>query len=400
MQYEKDSIKESAMADTPVTMTPARWLHQLLGRMVEQQASDLLISVGAPPSLKMPEGLAPLGRDPLDERQVTELVTHVLPEGLRDRFAEDKEANFALSLQGLGRFRVSAFQQRNQMAMVIRRIALDIPPLSTLGVPSALAELAKKKRGLVLVVGGTGTGKSTTLAAMIQERNETLGGHIVSVEDPIEYVHPHKRGIVNQREVGIDTESFEVALKNTLRQAPDVILIGEIRTRETMEHALTFAETGHLCLATLHANNANQALERIIHFFPHERHDQVWMDLSLNLHAVVAQQLLPTPDGGRCPAVEIMLRSPRIADLISKGDVSEIKAAMANARDDGMQTFDQALYALCQAGKVSEEVALAHADSANELRMMLKYGVAQDGAEPSLESQVPAGLALRDADDF
>lgn len=400
MQYKKDSIKESVMADTPATMTPARWLHQLLGSMVEQQASDLLISVGAPPSLKMPEGLAPLGREPLDERQVSGLVTHALPEGLRDRFAEDKEANFALSLQGLGRFRVSAFQQRNQMAMVIRRIALDIPPLSTLGVPSALAELAKQKRGLVLVVGGTGTGKSTTLAAMIQERNETLGGHIVSVEDPIEYVHPHKRGIVNQREVGIDTESFEVALKNTLRQAPDVILIGEIRTRETMEHALTFAETGHLCLATLHANNANQALERIIHFFPHERHDQVWMDLSLNLHAVVAQQLLPTPDGGRCPAVEIMLRSPRIADLISKGDVSEIKTAMANARDDGMQTFDQALYALCQAGKVSAEVALAHADSANELRMMLKYGVAEDGAAPSLESQVPAGLALRDADDF
>lgn len=400
MQYEKDSIKESAMADTPVTMTPARWLHQLLGRMVEQQASDLLISAGAPPSLKMPEGLAPLGREPLDERQVSELVTHALPEGLRGRFAEEKEANFALSLKGLGRFRVSAFQQRNQMAMVIRRIALEIPPLSTLGVPPTLAELAKKKRGLVLVVGGTGTGKSTTLAAMIQERNETLGGHIVSVEDPIEYVHPHKRGIVNQREVGIDTESFEVALKNTLRQAPDVILIGEIRTRETMEHALTFAETGHLCLATLHANNANQALERIIHFFPHERHDQIWMDLSLNLHAVVAQQLLPTLDGGRCPAVEIMLRSPHIANLISKGDVSEIKTAMANARDDGMQTFDQALYALCQAGKVSEEVALAHADSANELRMMLKYGVAQGSETPTLESQVPIGLALRDADDF
>lgn len=400
MQYEKDSIKESAMADTPVTMTPSRWLHQLLGSMVEQQASDLLISAGAPPSLKMPEGLAPLGREPLDERQVSELVTHALPEGLRGRFAEEKEANFALSLKGLGRFRVSAFQQSNQMAMVIRRIALEIPPLSTLGVPPTLAELAKKKRGLVLVVGGTGTGKSTTLAAMIQERNETLGGHIVSVEDPIEYVHPHKRGIVNQREVGIDTESFEVALKNTLRQAPDVILIGEIRTRETMEHALTFAETGHLCLATLHANNANQALERIIHFFPHERHDQIWMDLSLNLHAVVAQQLLPTLDGGRCPAVEIMLRSPHIANLISKGDVSEIKTAMANARDDGMQTFDQALYALCQAGKVSEEVALAHADSANELRMMLKYGVAQGSETPTLESQVPIGLALRDADDF
>lgn len=400
MKHVKDNLEESVMTETPATTTPARWLHQLLGSMVEAQASDLLISAGAPPSLKMPEGLSPLGHEPLDESEVSELVTQALPAGLRGRFAEEKEANFALSLKGLGRFRVSAFQQRNQVAMVIRRIALEIPALSTLGVPAALAELAKKKRGLVLVVGGTGTGKSTTLAAMVQERNETLGGHIVSVEDPIEYVHPHKRGIVNQREVGIDTESFEVALKNTLRQAPDVILIGEIRTRETMEHALTFAETGHLCLATLHANNANQALERIIHFFPHERHDQIWMDLSLNLHAVVAQQLLPTLDGGRCPAVEIMLRSPHIANLISKGDVSEIKTAMANARDDGMQTFDQALYALCQAGKVSEEVALAHADSANELRMMLKYGVAQGSETPSLESQVPAGLALRDADDF
>lgn len=400
MKHVKDNLEESVMTETPATTTPARWLHQLLGSMVEAQASDLLISAGAPPSLKMPEGLSPLGHEPLDESEVSELVTQALPAGLRGRFAEEKEANFALSLKGLGRFRVSAFQQRNQVAMVIRRIALEIPALSTLGVPAALAELAKKKRGLVLVVGGTGTGKSATLAAMVQERNETLGGHIVSVEDPIEYVHPHKRGIVNQREVGIDTESFEVALKNTLRQAPDVILIGEIRTRETMEHALTFAETGHLCLATLHANNANQALERIIHFFPHERHDQIWMDLSLNLHAVIAQQLLPTPDGGRCPAVEVMLRSPRIADLISKGDVSAIKAAMAHARDDGMQTFDQALYALCQAGKVSEEVALAHADSANELRMMLKYGVARGSETPSLESQVPAGLALRDADDF
>ncbi|WP_017431290.1 PilT/PilU family type 4a pilus ATPase [Vreelandella jeotgali] len=388
------------MADTPTTMTPVQWLHQLLGIMVEQQASDLLISVGAPPSLKMPGGLTPLGHESLDERQVSDLVSHALPDGLRERFDRVKEANFALSLDDLGRFRVSAFQQRNQMAMVIRRIALEIPPLESLGVPPALSELARQKRGLVLVVGGTGTGKSTTLASMIQERNTTLGGHIVSVEDPIEYVHPHRRGIVNQREVGIDTESFEVALQNTLRQAPDVILIGEIRTRETMEHALTFAETGHLCLATLHANNANQALDRIIHFFPHERHEQVWMDLSLNLSAVIAQQLLPETGGGRCPAIEIMRRSPRIADLISKGKVGELKVAMANARQDGMQTFDQALYALCRAGKISEDSALAHADSANDLRMMLKYGIDEGASQPSLDSQVPEGLALRDGDDF
>ncbi|MGM0521748.1 MAG: PilT/PilU family type 4a pilus ATPase [Pseudomonadota bacterium] len=380
------------------TVTPTQWLHQLLGIMVEQQASDLLISVGAPPSFKMSDGLTPLGKQPLSEHQVKELVTNTVPEGLRQRFQEDREANFALSLGDKGRFRVSAFQQRNQMAMVIRRISLEIPALESLGVPPALGELARAKRGLVLVVGGTGTGKSTTLAAMIQQRNETVGGHIISVEDPIEYIHPHKRAIVNQREVGIDTESFEVALKNTLRQAPDVILIGEIRTRETMEHALTFAETGHLCLATLHANNANQALDRIINFFPHERHEQIWMDLSLNLRAIVAQQLLPNKSGGRCAAIEIMLQSPRIADLISKGEVGEIKAAMTKSRDGGMQTFDQALFDLYQAGDISEEVALAHADSANDLRMMLKYGGAD--ADMSLDEQVPSGLALRDEDDF
>jgi twitching motility protein PilU len=380
------------------TVTPTQWLHQLLSIMVEQQASDLLISVGAPPSFKMADGLTPLGKQPLSEHQVKELVTNTVPEGLRQRFQEDREANFALGLGDKGRFRVSAFQQRNQMAMVVRRIALEIPALESLGVPSALGELARAKRGLVLVVGGTGTGKSTTLAAMIQQRNETVGGHIISVEDPIEYIHPHKRAIVNQREVGIDTESFEVALKNTLRQAPDVILIGEIRTRETMEHALTFAETGHLCLATLHANNANQALDRIINFFPHERHEQIWMDLSLNLRAIVAQQLLPNKKGGRCPAIEIMLQSPRIADLISKGKVGEIKAAMTKSRDGGMQTFDQALFDLYQAGDITEEVALAHADSANDLRMMLKYGGTD--ADMSLDEQVPSGLALRDEDDF
>ncbi|MCH4812995.1 PilT/PilU family type 4a pilus ATPase [Vreelandella neptunia] len=389
--------KEHSVQDAQ--LSPVQWLHQLLDIMVEQNASDLLISVGAPPSLKMPDGLVPLGQQRLTPHQVNELITHTLPEGLRERFASEREANFALSRDGKGRFRVSAFQQRNQMAMVVRSIAIEIPRLEALGVPEQLAELAQAKRGLVLVVGGTGTGKSTTLAAMIQQRNETVGGHIISIEDPIEYLHPHKRAIVNQREVGIDTESFEVALKNTLRQAPDVILIGEIRTRETMEHALTFAETGHLCLATLHANNANQALERIIHFFPHERHEQIWMDLSLNLRAVIAQQLLPTLAGGRRAAIEIMLQSPRIADLIRQGEVAEIKAAMAKSRDAGMQTFDQALHDLHQAGHISREVAMAHADSANDLRMLLNVSDAR-ARNLSLDEQVPSHLSLRDGDDY
>ena len=387
------------MSEPASGMTVTQWLHQLLGIMVEQQASDLLISVGAPPSLKTPKGLMPLGRQPLSSSQVRSLVLNAVPEKQRERFQEEHEANFALSLENAGRFRVSAFQQRNEPAMVVRRIAQTIPTLSALGVPSQLAALANAKRGLVLVVGGTGTGKSTTLAAMIQERNASVGGHIITIEDPIEYLHPHQRGLVNQREVGVDTESFEVALKNTLRQAPDVILIGEVRTRETMEHALTFAETGHLCLATLHANNANQALERILHFFPHERHEQVLMDLSLNLRAVVAQQLLPTQQGGRCAAIEILLSSPRVVDLIRKGRIDELKQAMAGSRDAGMQTFDQALYALYQAGQVSQQVALAHADSANDLRLMIKQGDAVASGKP-LDAQVPPHLALRDGDDY
>ncbi|TDX24618.1 twitching motility protein PilU [Modicisalibacter xianhensis] len=381
-------------------MTPKEWLEQLLDIMVEKQASDMLISTNAPPNLKLNGKLVPLGDKPLSIAQVRELVLTALPDNLRGRFDEVREANFALSLQGKGRFRVSAFFQRSQMAMVIRRIAFDIPRLDALGLPSALGDLASIKRGLVFVVGGTGTGKSTTLASMIQQRNETVGGHIICIEDPIEYIHPHRRAIINQREVGIDTESFEVALKNTLRQAPDVILIGEIRTRETMEHALTFAETGHLCLATLHANNANQALDRIINFFPPERHDQIWLDLSLNLKAVVAQQLLPAVDGqGRHAAIEILLRSPLISDLIRKGDVGEIKNVMARSRDQGMQTFDQALYDLYRAGKVSEDVALVHADSANELRMMIKYG---EGARKSADDAAGAAshLSLRDGDDY
>ncbi|XKE45818.1 PilT/PilU family type 4a pilus ATPase [Halomonas organivorans] len=380
-------------------MTAKEWLYQLLDIMIEKDASDLLISVKAPPTLKMAGKLTPMGEEGLSVEQVNELVGASMPDNYRQRFVDEHEANFALSLEGRGRFRVSAFRQRNQPAMVIRRIAFEIPHLEELSLPPVLGELANIKRGLVFVVGGTGTGKSTTLASMIQQRNETLGGHIISVEDPIEYVHPHRKAIINQREVGIDTDSFEVALKNTLRQAPDVILIGEIRTRETMEHALTFAETGHLCLATLHANNANQALDRIIHFFPHERHDQVWLDLSLNLRAIVAQQLLPTMDGGRCPAIEIMLKSPLIGDLVRKGEVSEVKTIMARSRDMGMQTFDQALYDLFKQGRISEEVALVHADSANDLRMMIKYG--DEGAEGLAEAKEAAShLSLRGEDDF
>jgi twitching motility protein PilU len=283
--------------------------------------------------------------------------------------------------------------------MVLRRIAFEIPGLDELSLPTVLGELANLKRGLVFVVGGTGSGKSTTLASMIQHRNETVGGHIISIEDPIEYLHPHRRAIINQREVGIDTESFEVALKNTLRQAPDVILIGEIRTRETMEHALAFAETGHLCLATLHANNADQALERILHFFPHERHDQIWLDLSLNLRAIIAQQLLPGVNDSRCPAIEVLLRSPRIADLIGKGEIAEIKPAMARSRDQGMQTFDQALYELYRQGAIGEEVALVHADSANDLRMMIKYGD-ENGAGLVEAKAAASQLSLRGEDDY
>ncbi len=381
-------------------MTAKEWLYQLLDIMVQKEASDLLISVNAPPTLKMAGKLTPMGDQGLTVEQVDELVSAAIPEGgVTERFRVEREANFALSLKGKGRFRVSAFQQRNQKAMVIRRIAFDIPHLEELSLPPVLGELANNKRGLVFVVGGTGTGKSTTLASMIQQRNETLGGHIISVEDPIEYVHPHKKAIINQREVGIDTDSFEVALKNTLRQAPDVILIGEVRTRETMEHALTFAETGHLCLATLHANNANQALDRIIHFFPHERHEQIWLDLSLNLRAIVAQQLLPTVDGGRCPAIEIMLKSPLIGDLVRKGEVNEIKNVMARSRDLGMQTFDQALYDLFRAGRITEEVALVHADSANDLRMMIKYG--DEGSEGLAQARKAASqLSLKRDEDF
>jgi len=373
-------------------MTPSQWFEQLLDIMLAKQASDLLISTGAPPCLKLDGKLVALGDVPLQPDQVRELVATALPSGRRDTFEVEHEANFALSLSGKGRFRVSAFFQRSQPAMVVRRIAFDIPDLESLGLPAVTGTLASIRRGLVLVVGGTGSGKSTTLASMIQHRNRTVGGHIICIEDPIEYMHPHQRGIINQREVGIDTESYEVALRNALRQAPDVIMIGEIRSRDTMELALGFAETGHLCLATLHANSADQAIERILSLFPPSRQDQVWMDLSLNLRAVVAQRLLPRQDGaGRCVAAEILLKSPLISELIRRGEVAELKDLMRRSREQGMQTFDQALYALFRRGDISEELALAHADSANDLRVLIRYGARRhpddredDGARFSL----------------
>ena len=356
-------------------MTPSQWFEQLLDIMLAKQASDLLISTGAPPCLKLDGKLVALGDVPLQPDQVRELVAIALPQGRREAFEAEHEANFALSLSGKGRFRVSAFFQRSQPAMVVRRIAFDIPDLESLGLPDVTGTLASIRRGLVLVVGGTGSGKSTTLASMIQHRNRTVGGHIICIEDPIEYMHPHQRGIINQREVGIDTESYEVALKNALRQAPDVIVIGEIRSRDTMELALSFAETGHLCLATFHANNADQTIERVLSLFPPSRQEQIGMDLSLNLRAVVAQRLLPRQDGsGRCVATEVLLKSPLISELIRRGEVGELKDLMRRSRELGMQTFDQALYELYRRGDISEGVALAHADSANDLRMLIKYG--------------------------
>ncbi len=352
---------------------------KLLRLMVEKGGSDLFITAGVPPSMKVNGKIMPVTKTPLSPEMTRETVHGVMNEQQRREFAENHECNFAISARGIGRFRVSAFYQRNLAGMVLRRIETNIPTLDDLKLPEILKKLALTKRGLVLFVGATGTGKSTSLAAMIGYRNKNSSGHIISIEDPIEYIHQHQNCIVTQREVGIDTDSFEVALKNTLRQAPDVILIGEVRTRETMDHAVAFAETGHLCLATLHANNANQALDRIIHFFPADRHSQTWMDLSLNLKGIVAQQLVPTIDGqGRRAVIEVLLNTPLATDLIRKGEVHELKALMKKSGELGMQTFDQSLYSLYRDGEISYEAALAHADSANDLRLMIKLGSETD----------------------
>ena len=346
---------------------------RFLQLMVDKGASDLFITTGVPPSMKINGRMTPMTKDSLSPDQCRAIVMGVMNDEQRQEFQQKRECNFALSARGIGRFRVSAFYQRNLVGMVLRRIEVNIPTVEQLRLPEIIKKLAMTKRGLVVFVGATGTGKSTSLAAMIGHRNKNSAGHIISIEDPIEYIHQHQGCIVTQREVGIDTESFEVALKNTLRQAPDVIMIGEIRSRDTMEHALAFAETGHLCLATLHANNANQALDRIIHFFPADRHSQIWMDLSLNLKGIVAQQLVPTTDGlGRRAVIEVLLNTPLAADLIRKGEVHELKALMKKSGELGMQTFDQSLYGLYRDGEISYEAALAHADSANDLRLMIK----------------------------
>ena len=347
---------------------------KLLQLMIKNNGSDLFITADAAPSMKMNGVIRPVGKTPLTAEQTMALVNGVMTDSQRREFKDTNECQFAITDKTQqARFRVSAFVQRDMAGMVLRKIENKIPTVEELNLPASLTELVMKKRGIILLVGATGTGKSTTLAAMIGHRNENSSGHIITIEDPIEFVHEHKGCIITQREVGIDTLSFEAGLKNTLRQAPDVILIGEIRNREVMSYAIQYAETGHLVFATLHANNANQAIDRIIHFFETERHNQLFMDLSLNLRAIIAQQLIPTPDGkGRRAAIEILLNSQLISDYIRKGEVHEIKDVMTRSRDSGMQTFDQALFDLYEDGEITYQDAISHADSPNDLRLQIK----------------------------
>lgn len=347
----------------------------LLALLAEKKGSDLFISAGVAPSMKLHGRIMPVSKTALTDEQASEVTLSIMTPAQRDEFHNTKECNFAISRQGIGRFRVSAFVQKDAIGMVIRRIETYIPSIEELNLPPVIRDLAMVKRGLVIFVGATGTGKSTSLASMIGYRNQNSTGHIISIEDPIEFVHDHDGCIVTQREIGADTESYDVALKNTLRQAPDVILIGEIRSREVMDYAIVFAETGHLCLSTLHANNANQALDRIINFFPEERRAQLLMDLSLNLKGIVAQQLVRTPDGsGRRAVVEVLLNTPLVSELIKKGEIYELKDLMKRSTEQGMNTFDQALYQLYKAGEITYDDAIMHADSANEVRLMIKLG--------------------------
>ena len=362
-------------------------MHALLAQMRARGGSDLFITAGFPPAIKLDGKLTPLAGAALDAQQAAGYVRAVMNERQAAEFASSREANFAISPEGLGRFRVSAFVQMGQAGMVLRLINTAIPTLDGLGLPAILQDIVMSKRGLVIMVGATGCGKSTTLAAMVGHRNAHSHGHIITIEDPVEFIHPHGNCIVTQREVGVDTDDWATALKNTLRQAPDVIQIGEIRDRDTMDHAIAFAETGHLCLATLHANNANQALDRIINFFPEERRQQLLMDLSLNLKGMISQRLIPNKDGGgRKAALEILLNSPLMSDLIFKGQVHEIKELMKKSRELGMQTFDQALFDLHEAGAISYEDALRNADSVNDLRLSIKLN-----GKTAPEAAAPAG---------
>ncbi len=353
--------------------TTNKFIHDLLKLMLSKNASDLFVTAGFPPAMKIDGKLTPVSSQALTAQHTKELARSIMNDKQAMEFESTKEVNFAISPPGIGRFRVNAFVQQQQVGLVLRVINTTIPNFDDLNLPQVLKEVTMSKRGLVIFVGGTGSGKSTSLAAMIGYRNENSQGHIITIEDPVEFVHEHRKCIVTQREVGVDTESWEAALKNTLRQAPDVILIGEIRDRETMDHAIAFAETGHLCMGTLHANSSNQALDRIINFFPEERRAQLLMDLSLNLRALVAQRLIPKKEGkGRVAAIEVMLNSPLISDLIFKGDVHEIKEIMAKSKEAGMQTFDQALFDLYENGSISYEDALRNADSVNDLRLQIK----------------------------
>jgi len=350
-----------------------KFINDLLRAMVAKKASDLFITAGFPPAFKLDGKMTPVSNQSLTPVHTAALARSLMNDKQAAEFERTKECNFAINPPGVGRFRVNAFVQQQRVGLVLRTITTTIPHCDDLGLPPVLKEVVMNKRGLVILVGGTGSGKSTTLAALIGYRNENSYGHIITIEDPIEYVHEHKNCVITQREVGVDTDSWEMALKNTLRQAPDVILIGEIRERETMEHAIAFAETGHLCLGTLHANNANQALDRIINFFPEERRAQLLMDLSLNLRGLVSQRLIPKKEGkGRAAAIEILLNSPLISDLIFKGEVHGIKEIMKKSREVGMCTFDQALFDLYEAGQISYEDAMRNADSMNELRLAIK----------------------------
>lgn len=351
----------------------SKFMHDLLRLMVSKNGSDLFLTADFPPAFKIDGRVQPISNVPLTAQHTLELARALMNDRQAAEFESHLEVNFAISPTGIGRFRVNAFMQQGKVGIVLRTIKMEIPSLEELQLPGVLADLSLTKRGLIIVVGATGSGKSNTLAAMLGHRNEKTFGHIVTIEDPVEFVHPHKNCIITHREVGVDTESWGIALKNTLRQAPDVIMIGEIRDRDTMEHAVTFAETGHLCVATLHSNSANQALDRIINFFPEERRLQLLMDLSLNLKSIISQRLIPMAQGkGRVPAVEVLLNTPLVADMIFKGEVGLIKDLMKKSRELGMQTFDQALFDLFEAGKIEYEDALRNADSVNDLRLNVK----------------------------
>ncbi|WP_445371827.1 PilT/PilU family type 4a pilus ATPase [Methylomonas sp. HW2-6] len=362
--------------------------------LVQHDGSDLYLTAGAPPAAKFQGTLKPLENVKLTPERIKQIADSVMDHEQRASFEHVPEMNLAITEEGIGRFRVNIFKQRNCYALVIRNIKVDIPNADVLGLPQILKDKIMEKRGLILFVGGTGSGKSTSLAALIDYRNSNSSGHIITIEDPIEFVHPHKRSLVNQREVGVDTLSYEDALKNTLRQAPDVILIGEIRSQETMEHALAFAETGHLCLSTLHANNANQALDRIINFFPEERRPQLLMDLSLNLQAFVSQRLVPTIEGKRVAAIEILLGTKLVSDLIHKGDIHAIKEAMEKSENIGMQTFDSHLLKLYKSGVISLEEAMRNSDSPNNLK--LKINLSEGLGSATKQTGALGSLALEE----